>query len=491
MIEPDDEPEIEDGPDLKGDWIDSKFGHDLLVWPGQQDFIFSEAFKAGIFTGAGYGKSQVLIHAALKHAAEQDGWWTHHPNAEADPLKILMGAPHNRYLVTRLIPGFAGLLSEYEQQAGRPLTKRTGRNKDGWFANQAERRRELDNGTSFYFYSLHEGGAAVAMDSIGLFVDEGTMLSNLDVWQRAQNRCRDPRGVSRKIRVVGTPEKGHFLYDDFYNNDVVKEGCEVFTAASLTNPLLDDNFFRTMADAGDFYIDMQVMGKWVKGAGGQRFAKVFDENTHLQPMNIPANHPGIKFDIGWDPGYASGQVVVMYFSAKRNCWYIVDEVVIQGFDTVEVCNRLKAKGYNRSNIRAIFMDPKDATKHKSNGPETDASLVYKHLGVRAKVTSVQGRNAVLRSRLDALSRMLSDKRLLISDKIRPRHTRSRGVVNAIRNFALEPSVEEGREVDIVTNETSREWKHSIDAIHYVLMNYEHEVYRRVLRNQTRKGKGDK
>jgi len=28
----------------------------------------------------------------------------------------------------------------------------------------------------------------------------------------------------------------------------------------------------------------------------------------------------------------------------------------------------------------------------------------------------------------------------------------------------------------------QEWKHSIDAIHYVLMNYEHDVYRKVTRN---------
>ena len=123
----------------------------------------------------------------------------------------------------------------------------------------------MENGTTFYFYGLHESGNAVAMDSIGLYIDEVTMLRNQDIWQRAQNRCRDPRANTQRIRVVGTPEKGHFIYDDFYDNDIVKPGCEVFTASSLTNPLLTDQFFQTMASASDFYIDMQyiVTGKQI------------------------------------------------------------------------------------------------------------------------------------------------------------------------------------------------------------------------------------
>lgn len=481
MIEPDEESSSsEQEDDIAGDWGDI---NDLLVWPCQEDFIFSDAPKAGLFTGAGYGKSNVLIQAALKQAVEQDGWWNRSLDWKSNPLKILMGAPHNRYLVTRLIPGFNGQVDDFERRIGRTITKRTGRKGDGWFTSASERRREMENGTTFYFYGLHESGNAVAMDSIGLYIDEVTMLRNQDIWQRAQNRCRDPRANTQRIRVVGTPEKGHFIYDDFYDNDIVKPGCEVFTASSLTNPLLTDQFFQTMASASDFYIDMQVMGQWVKGASGQRFARSFDEDVHLQPMSIPPNHPGARFDIGWDPGYASGQIVIMYYSEKRKIWYVVDEIVIQGFGTQAACEMLRNKGYGAHNIRRIFMDPKDATKHKSNGPQTDESIVHKMLGVRPRVASVPGRNAMLRTRLDALDEMLKNNRVIINSTLKPKNTRSRGLVNAIKNFSLQKSrSDEGRELDRPTSETVQEWKHSIDAIHYVLMNYEHDVYRKVTRN---------
>ncbi len=482
MIEPDDDtPEtIDEDEDIEGDWETS---NELLAWPCQESLLFSNAFKAGLFTGAGLGKSKTLIDCAIKLATEQDGWWDRCGDWKSNPLKILIGAPHSRYLTTRLIPGFNGVVDDYEKRIGRKLTKNTGRKGDGWFVSASERRREMENGCTFYYYPLHEAGNAVALDSVGVFVDEVTMLKNQDIWQRVQNRCRDPRAIKKAIRVVGTPEKGHFIYDDFYQNDEVKEGCEVFTASSLTNPLLDDEFFRTMAGASDFYIDMQVMGQWVKGATGQRFARSFEESEHVQPMNIPPNYPGIQFDIGWDPGYASGQVVIMYHSQKRNLWYIVDEIVIQGFGTKQVCEMLKQRGYGRHNIRKIFMDPKDATKHKSNGPNTDEEIVYAMLGIRPRVTQIKGRNSQLRTRLDVLDEMLREKRIIINDKLRPRHNRSRGVINAIKNFALKPSkTDEGREIDAPTPETNQEWKHSIDAIHYVLMNYEHRAYEKVMRN---------
>lgn len=487
MISPDEE--YDDPPlspdwekqEIEGDWYSDD---DQLVWEGQDLFLFSEARKVGLFTGAGYGKSQVLVDKGIKWGCEQDGWWDKCDDWRSNPLKCLWGAPQNKYLVTRLIPGFLGRLQVYEKIIGRSLRKPTGRNNDGWFGSQSERRQERLNGVTDYFYSLHNEDSAVAADAGAVLADEATLLKLRNIWFRFQQRRRDPRANSLLTAVVGTPEKNSFMYDEFFDhNDQPWPGVEAFTDASINNPLLTDEFFETLRGASDAYIDAQVMGKWVKGIGGERFANIFDESIHLIPMNIGPHFKNAKFDIGWDPGWASGQVSILYYSKKRDTWYLVDEIVIQGQSTEQACRRLLKMGYNRDNIRRIFMDPKDATKRKSNGPETDEQIVYRVMGIRPRVTSVPGMNAFLRTRLDALAELLRTQRFFINESLRKRNRLARGTVNSINHFALETSeVEEGRHLDKPTRETLREWKHAIDSLHYVFMNYEHKVYRKAHRN---------
>lgn len=481
--------------EIQGDWYEDYSDLDLLVWPGQDNFIHSYENKVGLFTGAGYGKSQVLIRKSLKHCANEDGWWERCYNWRTDPLKYLLGAPQNKYLVTRLIPGFRGEIDHWEQigkeQTGDPnfsLRAQTGRNGDGFYGGAGEIIQEMSNGVRFYFYSLHDEKSAVGADMSFVGVDEGTMLKNQSIWNRVQQRRRDPRASRRVTAVVGTPEKGSFLYNDFFDhNDMPKKGVDVFTDSSLNNPLLDEAFFDTLEGATDVYIDAQVLGKWVKGIGGQWFANTFQEERHLVPMNIGPHQPGVMFDIGWDPGSTSGSVIIAYYSAKRKIWYVVDEIVIQGGNlgtTEEVCKELLRRGYNKRNIRRIFMDPKDATKHRSSGKWTDEEWVWHTMGIRPRVTSIEGFNAHLRTRLDVLKKMLKEDKIMINEKLRMRNRMARGLVNSINNFATEISeVDEGRFIDKPTDITKKEWKHCIDALHYILMNYENDEYRKAKRNQ--------
>ena len=109
--------------------------------------------------------------------------------------------------------------------------------------------------------------------------------------------------------------------------------------------------------------------------------------------------------------------------------------------------------------------------------------VYRIMGIRPRVTSVEGFNAQLRTRLDVLARMLKEDRIMINDKLRMRNRMARGLVNSLNNFALEVSeIDDGRFLDKPTRITVKEWKHSIDALHYILMNYEQSDYRQVRRN---------
>lgn len=434
--------------------------------------------------------SGILIRKAVKHSCEEDGWWERCYDWRGNPLKYLLGAPQNKYLVTRLIPGFKGELDHWKQIIGRDLRAETGRNGDGFFAGASEIRQEMANGVTFYFYSLHDEKSAVGADMSFVGVDEGTMLKNPSIWNRVQQRRRDPRAQRRVTAVVGTPEKGSFLYNDFFDhNEMPKPGVAVFTDSSLKNPLLDEQFFDVLEGATDAYIDAQVMGKFVKGISGQKFADVFQEERHMCPVNIGPHQAGPMFDIGWDPGSSSGSIIIAYYKASVKKWYVVDEINI-GFGSVhgteDGCRELLRRGYNKRNIRRIFMDPKDATKHHSTGGGnvTDENTVYKIMGIRPRVTSIEGFNAHLRTRIEVLRKMFKEDRIMLNEKLRMRNRMARGLVNSLNNFATEPSkIDDTRFIDVPTSDTKKDWKHSIDALHYILMNYECEDYRAVKRNQ--------
>jgi hypothetical protein len=460
---------------------------EILVWPGQADFLQASAKKIGLFTGAGYGKSKVLVMRALMDHAKQDGWWEGRLDYDENPLVMVMAAPNSAYLTRRTVPEFRGTLAAWEEKIGRQLTKPTGRARNGWFDSKDERRCEMANGVKFLFYGMHDEKAAVASDIIALYMDEITMLENEQIWSRAKNRVRDSRGMDGFLLVagVGTPEKGHFVYEEYYDPDTdqPRPGVQVFSDTSLNNPTLTWKFCDDMVGNSDAYIEMQAMGKWVKGIGGQRLAHLFDEERHLKVLDWPVDYPGIKYDIGWDPGWATGSVIVAYHHPQKNLWCVYDEIVIQGMDTEDAAKELLKRGYNWNNIRYIGMDPRDASKHRSSGKHTDADIVFRILRVRPHYKDVRGYNAVLRLRLEAVEELLKNDRIVFNKKLKPTNRKKGGIINGIKNFSLEAIKDIDEKFDDRPDAaTIKYWKHPIDALHYILMEYEHSTYGKAVRD---------
>lgn len=461
--------------------------NDMVVWPGQAEFLQADAGTVALFTGAGYGKSDILCRKAIKDCTEQDYWWNN-PNAgnwKNNPLQMIMGAPTARYIKARLIPAFRGYLDQVESIIGRSLRQTTGRNRDGWFGGNSDQRQEMANACDFLFYPLYSAESAVATDAAGLYIDEVTMLVDPEIWIRSCMRVRDKRANKLNIACVGTPEEGHFIYEMLVDPDTkeARPGNVVLLDSSIKNPLLGlDYFTRVGQTATQWVREMQVMGRWVAGAGGQRFGHIFSEEEHVRPMDLsPMVHPGLQYHVGWDPGYRTGSVVVMY-NHPRGFWCIVDEIVIQDMTTREVCKRLLDMGYNRNNICFLGMDPRDANKRRSTSRQTDEDIVLDIMGVRPKLVRATNNRGRLRVRLDVIATMLEERKLFISDRLRPRDSHQLGVVNAMKKFATaRAGTDKEAFVDKPTRETTERWKHPIDAIHYVLHAAERGTYQRVNR----------
>jgi hypothetical protein len=458
------------------------------VWPAQLEFLMAEEPVIGMFTGAGYGKTKILCWRALIDHTKQDGWWDviDDPRVlKTNPLRFILGAPSSAYIVHRLFPEMKDVVRKTEQIVGRQLTMPTGRNRDGVFDSGQKRQIEMANGLTIIFQGMDKEESAVATDAAGLYIDEATMMVSQPIWTRATMRVRDPRAKHKTIACTGTPELGHFLREEFFDpfTGKTRPGYRVFEDATINNPMIDMNFFRRYQNVNSNFVDMQVFGKWVQGQGGERFAHLFNAERHLKRVSITPQTPGAQFIFGWDPGYATGHIVVAYHKRSANQIIFVDELPVKNLTTYEQCDILVSRGYHarHGNIQSILMDPNDAGKRKSNSKVTDAQIVYEKLGIRPKYTDVLGYNAELRTRNDVLAEMLESGRLLFSDRLAPLSRRDPGVINSILNYELKPvsKSEEASYVDKPTSTTIKLWKHGTDATHYILMELEKEVYRRV------------
>jgi hypothetical protein len=440
--------------------------------------------------------SRVLTVRAIMDGVAQDGWWENELSKDwkGNPLRLVMAAPHSRYITNRLAPAFRGMLSSFEAHIGRPIHSPTGKNRNGWFDSKDERRQEMKNGVVFNFYGLHDEESAIAADVAGMYIDEGTFLTSHNIWTRANQRVRDPRALVHRVAVVGTPEKSHFLYEVFFDptTDLPRPDVDAFTDSALSNPMLDPGFFEDAAHASTAMIDMQVFGKWVKGVGGQRFSHVFDEATHLVEMDMsPRKYPDLIWHIGMDPGWATGSVIMSRKSPKRNAWMVYDEIVIEGMQMEETLADLQKRGFRLGNIKSFSSDPKDSHKRHSNSlsKESVADIIRRVMGIRPKCYQIPNTGALL-TRLDVIDRLLRERKLFINKALLPRSRKTRGIINALRNFAFKEGKDtEGHFIDEITSETKNEWKHSIDALHYILMNNEYGYYRQAaLGSQVTRGK---
>lgn len=457
---------------------------DMVVWKAQRDFLLAENQIIGIFTGAGYGKSKIMCRRAILDHTKQDGWWLK-PGASdwrSNHLKIIMGAPHDRYLTTRLIPEFRGTLDTIEAEIGRKLRANTGRLRDGWLPYSTGRTQEMANATEFVFYPLHSVDSAVATDAAALYIDEVTMLTDPEIWVRSTQRVRDPRALKRQIACSGTPEEDHFIYEYLFDPETRKPrpGVTVLTDTSINNPALKLDYFTSAKQAAPAFKDMQIMGRWVAGVGGQRFGGIFDETTHIRRMDLsPKRYPGLQYAIGWDPGFRTGEVLIAY-RHPNGFWAFVDEIVIQDMSTYDVCDILLEKGYNDTNIGYLGMDPRDANKRRSSSTTTDEDIVRKKLGVKARLLGNTGNRAKLRNRLDVIAQMLQDKQIVFSEDLRPINATQLGVINAIKHFSTTRSADD-RDLflDKPTRETVQKWKHPIDAMHYIFTKFEAPLYRQI------------
>lgn len=459
-----------------------------VLWRQQANFLECDDEISVLLTGVGYGKSAALAKRVIRVVTKNNNWHVNHPGAAQNHLKIIYTAYEDKYLTTRAVPEMRAQCKALEKASGLRVTASTGRKRDGFFDGGSGRRRlEFKNGVDAYFYPCPTVESVVAVDAMAVAVDEVTMVPEQEIWLRLLNRVRDPRALFTQTMAVGTPEAEHWIRDVLTRADgqTPADGISIFFGSSLDNPLLGDSNFRQMGQqASAEYIKMQLFGEWVAGLGGQRFAKAFDEDRHIREMPLLSGSGKHKFFLGWDPGYATGSVLVFFRPQGTDTWWIYDEVVVNKRTTFEVCEELKRRGYNSNNVLGIGIDV-DARKHRSamrSSKETDFYIIKKHFGVTPKfLSSKHNLNAHVRVRLDSIDEALRTNRYVINSKLMPPSQRTLGLVNSIRQYALKPATPDDlyNNVDMPTATTKAKWAHCIDAWHYFMIQFDKQLYSKI------------
>lgn len=439
--------------------------------------------------------SRILTERIILDHAKQDFWWEGRAEFNSNPILFVVGAAHEAYLAENTVPMLRATIDQIERKIGRTLRKKTGRDRDGWYGAVGHRRQEMANCVDIIIKAFPTKENAVAVTCAGLYFDEVTMLSDIEIWRRSQQRVREPRAKLKPngkphhyVVCVGTPEEDHFIHEVLVDplTKLPLPGTKVIMGSSISNPVLPIRWFENQAHSSNTFKEMQVMGKWVRGAGGQRFAHIFREDHHIVHLGKPASMSGIQYDIGWDPGYRTGNVVIMWQRPRDGVWFVVDEIVIENMTTYDVCAELLRRGYNHRNIRHLGMDPRDAGKMKSNSRVTDAQIAFDMLKVRPKIHHVGDKTGEVYVRFDVLEDMLVNDKLFINDSLKPRAMGQLGLVNALKNFATRKvDADPEKFVDKPTRDSLERWKHPLDAIHYVLLHYERGIYQKVIRQPNR------
>ncbi len=147
-----------------------------------------------------------------------------------------------------------------------------------------------------------------------------------------------------QIKITTTPVGYNWLYSKFYDPTTRIDDCEVIHATTYDNPFLPDDFASKLEKKfGKRLARQQIHGEFVNLVEGRAYE--FSREKHIRPVEFSEDLPIIwVMDFNVCPLVG---IVAQYNNAK-DCFYIIDEVVIQDdgqtkHATEEFCRRYASK----------------------------------------------------------------------------------------------------------------------------------------------------
>jgi len=187
-----------------------------------------------------------------------------------------------------------------------------------------------------------------------VFIDEGSEL-NEEEYSVIKYRNRLKAGSRRIIICTNPSNQDHFLYKRFYGDVKGKEQRESFTASSLDNIFLPQDYVQELNTLEGVRKDRCVNGLWINF--DNMIFDMFDRNVHTKKLDPAAQYE--DFVIGIDYGYSHYTgIVVCGINNKKIT--VVDEFYKNHILVREIVEAVKVFGKKYPNATYVY-DPSAAS----------------------------------------------------------------------------------------------------------------------------------
>lgn len=251
---------------------------------------------------------------------------------------------------------------------------------------------------------------------------------------------------------IGTPKAYNYLYELYKKGqDPVLQGLNEWmswqfpTITSPFIPISEIEAAKKDMDEKSFRQEFEASFETMSG----RVYYPFDRAVHIQPVEF---NPKLPIWIGMDFNIDPMSTVIYQPQLNGELW-AVDEVVLFGSNTEEVCEELEKRFWRHQSQIVMYPDPAGGQRQHARG-ETDMDILrekgFKRIKYRKK-------HPMVADRVNAVNRMLKDANGNVRLKINPR---CKHFINALEQTIYKKGT---REVD-----KSGGTEHSADAGGYCI-----------------------
>jgi len=251
---------------------------------------------------------------------------------------------------------------------------------------------------------------------------------------------------------IGTPKAYNYLYELYKKGqDPVLQGLNEWmswqfpTITSPFIPISEIEAAKKDMDEKSFRQEFEASFETMSG----RVYYPFDRSVHIQPVEF---NPKLPIWVGMDFNIDPMSTVIYQPQLNGELW-AVDEVVLFGSNTEEVCEELEKRFWRHQSQIVMYPDPAGGQRQHARG-ETDMDILrekgFKRIKYRKK-------HPMVADRVNAVNRMLKDANGNVRLKINPR---CKHFINALEQTIYKKGT---REVD-----KSGGTEHSADAGGYCI-----------------------
>jgi len=309
-------------------------------------------------------------------------------------------------------------------------------------SNEAELKLRLKNGSVIYLKGADNPESLLGVGLNYAVLDEYQDIDPKVWYQILRPTLSDKQG---RALFIGTPRGVGSFSHQMFTMAQDTEGWVAHTYTTLEGGNVpEEEIDQAKRDMDERTFLQEYCASWNTYSGQVYYN--FDRDYTIKPckgMDITEIHCGIDFNV--DPMSVCISVI------ENNTVYFVDEIVMKGSNTDEVCDELKRR-YPNSRI-VMYPDPAGRQRKTSAGGRTDISILQN----AGFVVQVRNSHTPVRDRVNAVNSKLKNAKGISSLFVDPK---CKQIVNSLERMVYKPGtsiIEKDGELD-----------HMADAVGYLV-----------------------